>query len=297
MKRKVIQLAGKTFVISLPSKWAKMHGVKKGDELEIEEQGSKLTVKTDTLKAPAKKELDCDRLEMLTRRSLLRQYHEGTDEIQVNFSNPQKIKDIKEYLNELIGYEIVKQGNNYAIISDVTGQKQQDFNQIMRRLFLLLKGIMEDTLTAFRQNDREALKTLVFRDEEINKFTHFCLRLLAKQNTQEERKSSYFTMLYLLERISDDYRNMIKYIAETKGKLDEETIKISEKIHEFYTRIYEFTFDTNITTAKEIALSYAQLRERTKKYMETKNTRTGFYLHAITNTLIAIQELQLPYIT
>lgn len=296
MKRKVIQLAGKTLVVSLPSKWAKQHGVKKGDELEIEEQGSKLGIKTDTTKETTKKELNCDKLEMLTRRSLLRQYHEGTDEIQANFSNPKKIQDIKEYLDELIGYEIVKQGNNYAVISDVTGQKQQDFDQIMRRLFLLLKGIIEDSITALQQKDREAMQNIILRDEEINKFTHFCLRALSKQNTKEDRKNAYFTIIYTLERIADDYRNMIKQISQAKKMPDDSTIKLCQMVLEFYTKIYEFTFDNKLITAKEIALTYAQLREKTRKNMETNSTQTGFYLHAITNALITIQELQLPYI-
>lgn len=283
-------------MVSLPSKWAKQYGVKKGDELEIEEQGSKLSIKTDTTKEVSRKELDCDRLEMLAKRKIFREYHDGTDEIQVNFSNPKKIQDIKEYLSELIGYEIVKQGNNYAVISDVTGQKQQDFDQIMRRLFLLLKGIIEDSITALQQKDRAALQNIMMRDEEINKFTHFCLRILSKQNVKEDRKNVYFTMLYTLERIGDDYKNMIRYIIGTKKMPDEEAIKIYRQLQEFYAKIYEFTFDNKLITAKEIALANARLREKTRKYMETKNMQTGFFLHAITRSLITIQELQLPYI-
>ena len=35
MKRKVIQIADSTQLISLPRKWSLAHGIKKGDELEI----------------------------------------------------------------------------------------------------------------------------------------------------------------------------------------------------------------------------------------------------------------------
>ena len=37
MERKAIQLAGKTLVVSLPSKWAKKFGISKGDVLFVEE--------------------------------------------------------------------------------------------------------------------------------------------------------------------------------------------------------------------------------------------------------------------
>lgn len=296
MKRKVIQLAKKTLVISLPSKWAKQHGVKKGDEIEVEEKTGEILLRTNSTKEVSKKELDSDKLELLTKRSLFRQYHEGTDEIQINFSNPRRVQDIQEYLNELIGYEIIKQGKQYAIINDVSGQKHQEFEHVMRRLFLLFKGMIEDSITAFKEKNRELLKNIILRDVDINKFTHFCLRTLSKQNINQDKKMIYFTMLYTLERIGDDYKNMIEFMIQTKKLPDIEVIRLCELFHAFFTKVYEFTFHTRLSTAKEIAIVYGRLREKTRKYMETKNTQTGFFLHSITNTLITLQELQLPYI-
>ena len=46
MKRKVIQIADSTQLISLPRKWALKYGIKKGDELDVEEQGSNVLVST-----------------------------------------------------------------------------------------------------------------------------------------------------------------------------------------------------------------------------------------------------------
>ena len=44
MKRKVIQIANSTQLISLPREWAKKYNIKKGDELEIEAKGNKLEI-------------------------------------------------------------------------------------------------------------------------------------------------------------------------------------------------------------------------------------------------------------
>ena len=44
MRRKVIQIANSTQLISLPRKWSLQFNIKKGDELEVEEQGSKLSI-------------------------------------------------------------------------------------------------------------------------------------------------------------------------------------------------------------------------------------------------------------
>ena len=47
MKRKVIQLAGRTFVVSLPTSWAREWDVKKGEELELIEDGPRLILSTE----------------------------------------------------------------------------------------------------------------------------------------------------------------------------------------------------------------------------------------------------------
>ena len=60
MKRKVIQLAHSTAVISLPSKWVKKYGVKKGDEIEVGEEESRLIVTAEQTGSPKKQEIEVD---------------------------------------------------------------------------------------------------------------------------------------------------------------------------------------------------------------------------------------------
>ena len=44
MKRKAIQLASQTIVVSLPAKWVRQQGIKKGDEIDVEERGKELVI-------------------------------------------------------------------------------------------------------------------------------------------------------------------------------------------------------------------------------------------------------------
>jgi len=55
MRRKVIQIADSTQLVSLPRKWALKHGIKKGDELNIEEKGSELLVSVEKGEVKLKK--------------------------------------------------------------------------------------------------------------------------------------------------------------------------------------------------------------------------------------------------
>jgi len=51
-------VANSTQLISLPRKWAQQFNVRKGDELEIEEEGNQLIIKTEG--APDTKEIAVD---------------------------------------------------------------------------------------------------------------------------------------------------------------------------------------------------------------------------------------------
>jgi len=42
MKRRVIQIADSTQLVSLSRKWAIQRGIKKGDELEVKEEGNRV---------------------------------------------------------------------------------------------------------------------------------------------------------------------------------------------------------------------------------------------------------------
>ena len=48
MKRKVAQIGPATLMVSLPSKWVKRNKVKKGQEVDVIEDNTKLTVSVDT---------------------------------------------------------------------------------------------------------------------------------------------------------------------------------------------------------------------------------------------------------
>ena len=47
MKRKLVSQGRATLTISLPSKWLKTFGLKAGDDIDIEEKGADLIVKTE----------------------------------------------------------------------------------------------------------------------------------------------------------------------------------------------------------------------------------------------------------
>ena len=68
MKRKVIQIAGSTQLVSLPRKWAKEHNVRKGDEVDVQENGNTVIVTVGNLNMVEKAEIDITNLKTMIPR-------------------------------------------------------------------------------------------------------------------------------------------------------------------------------------------------------------------------------------
>ena len=84
MKRKVIQIANSTQLISLPRKWSQKYGVKKGDELEVEDDGSRIIISTEKAQELGNIEVDISGADRDFLLFLIRSlYIKGYDEIKL----------------------------------------------------------------------------------------------------------------------------------------------------------------------------------------------------------------------
>ncbi len=112
MKRKVIQIAESTQLISLPRKWAQAHGIKKGDELEITEEGNKLSITTESEKATERKVIDISELTDYRKTLIAAAYLKGYDELEIIFGKPEYAQQIQELMSWLSGYDLIRQNKN-----------------------------------------------------------------------------------------------------------------------------------------------------------------------------------------
>src|SRR3989344_3053601 len=108
MKRKVSQIGPSTLMVSLPSKWVKKFNVKKGNEIDLEEDSNRLIISTGTASNQKRIELDIGKFPSLTRMYIMEAYRSGFDEVSITFQNIKDLKLIKETASDiLLGFEIV----------------------------------------------------------------------------------------------------------------------------------------------------------------------------------------------
>src|SRR3989344_2777087 len=121
MKRKVIQIAESTQLISLPRKWALQYGVKKGDELEVEIQGNQLAVYSANTNRSEKIDVDVSDLHPFVLRALDAAYKSGYDEVDLHFTDSATIRNIPAAISmEMPEFEIIEQTSNSLRIRSVS---------------------------------------------------------------------------------------------------------------------------------------------------------------------------------
>ncbi|MFC1697150.1 hypothetical protein ACFL1H_02360 [Nanoarchaeota archaeon] len=296
MKRKIIKQGASTLTISLPSAWTKQYDLSPGVEIEVEQKGKDLIVSTEKTFHSQKSELKLEGDEMYLNWTYLNSvYIRGDEEIKVIFDND-KIKDMAETCpGDYLGFAVVEQGTNYFVIKELTETKDVELESIVRRIFILIKLMAEDSLIFMKKDDIKSLNELKRRDRTINSFVAFCLRTLNKKGYQDFQKSMlYSNIIILLEQLADEFHRLCRKI---KDPLKKDQINMFEKVVIMVGEFYEAFYSYDKKKIKKIWKQRNELREKITKMMKktcTINEAQFYYrVQKIAESIVDIIKVQI----
>ena len=261
MKRSVIQLAGKTSVVSLPSKWVKQFGIQKGDELDIEQVSNTLVIKPNRQGSEIKKiELDINNYnERVLRCSISALHKLGYDEITLKYEKPilsDTIQDLTRTL--LLGFIVSDQTPKKIVLKNISIELEKEFDASLRRAFLVVISFANSSLDLIKTKQYSTLPTLINLENTNNQLTSFCLRLINKGLYKNKEKEVFIiTLIWELEKICDEYKHICQSLEKNKDEIQEETINLYSEVNNFFTEYYNlvYTFSTeklnNLVDKKE----------------------------------------------
>ena len=247
MRRKVIQIANSTQLISLPRKWALEHDIKKGDELEVGVEGNKVIVTTENSLEPDAVEINPPYVKNVTERIITSYYRSGIKDIKINL-DPSSQDGFLSFINQkmdgqTIGFEIVQHEKNYFCIKDLSGTDVSGFDSALRRSFLLLTTMAEEIIVAVEKKDKEKLKNMYFSDRSINKFTNFCARELISIGDKGLKQTAfYYHFLRSLEALADQFSLFATYYADHLEPLPKEALVLYKKLFTLLTQFQTVFF-------------------------------------------------------
>ncbi|MEA3514585.1 MAG: hypothetical protein U9R34_03860 [Nanoarchaeota archaeon] len=227
MKRKVSKIGPSTLMISLPNKWVKKYDINKGDELDIEEREKGLLI-------GCKKEVQFGQTKVtihsgdhFMRRFIDTPYRIGYDEFIVNYDDPLIFEKIQNEVGNLMGFEIVEQGENYCKVKNIAKGLESEFDVILNRLFIVTITMFKDLREALKKHELERLPNIEKMENMNNRLTHFCKRMLNIQGYSDERKTrSIYRIVCLFEEIGDQGRDICRYIMKNNLKIDKRYVEL-----------------------------------------------------------------------
>ena len=284
MKRKLIELGGSTFV-SLPSKYIKANNLQKGQEIEIEQKDNNIVVSTTPITTEITRNIDVKDLHKIGKRFVTALYRKGTDHIKIKYEGINALRSIKKIITtDTIGYEIIKQDNEYIEIKDFSVRDTKEYNQIVRRMWLILLENCEEVLRCFKEKDHEQLELVKLRDKDINKFSNFCCRLIFKGSLGNFEKSVImYNFLRNLESLSDEFKELSIYVKEEKIKVNKQSIIVLEKVINTLKTLYEIFYKFDINKLNNIAITVRKIDKEIKEIFGKKDigSRQNIYLIAM----------------
>ena len=180
-----LQKIGSSMLISLPSEWIKNNNLKKGNMVMIEvNRNNSVSLYPSDIDTDDVKEVNIPHPQ-LSMDSLTNQiygaYLLGYDVIRIKGKSQISFDDrelIKLAMRKLVGLEIVDENGSNIISQFLLDANTLDAEKILRRMSSIVAGMYKDTLLGIRKKENGSEKSIVSRDDEVDRQYFLLVRLI-----------------------------------------------------------------------------------------------------------------------
>ncbi len=209
--RKLQRTPDGTYLVTIPKAWAKRVGLGPGAVVSYEERQDGrllLSPKIDEERAPQEVVLDAS---PLLRREIIERYLLGYDIIRVQSKEPiptELREEARKASKRLVGLEVLEEDSRKIVLQCLVEPSLLVPERILRRLEMLSMPMEIDATQAFLSSNTELAKSVIERDEEVDRWYFLLVRLVR----------AAIADTYLLEKIKVsavdclDFRLLASYI-------------------------------------------------------------------------------------
>jgi phosphate uptake regulator len=180
-----LQKIGSSMLISLPSEWIKNNNLKKGNMVMIEiNRNNSISLYPSDIDIEDVKEVNIPHPQ-LSMDSLTNQiygaYLLGYDVIRIKGKSQISFDDrelIKLAMRKLVGLEIVDENGSNIISQFLLDANTLDAEKILRRMSSIVAGMYKDTLIGIQKKENGSEKSIVSRDDEVDRQYFLLVRLI-----------------------------------------------------------------------------------------------------------------------
>jgi len=273
MRRKIIKQGHNTLTLTLPSEWVKKLNIKAGDEIDVIENSGSLIVNGKQNNDFRSTAIDITGLGIpMLWRFFQSAYREGYDEIKLIYDPKKDCEGVYNYyasqfeykrlgeklekktpmemiqglVNRFGGMEIIDNSNGCCTIREMGEPSAKEFDNSMRRIFLLLLELFDRVIDSISNNEIGNIsicKTLHTMDINIDRFIDYCCRINNKisDSSFQKNKPVMFSTLFLLELLGDEFKYIGNHLASSKKRVDE-TLEFAQKVKKHFENYYHLFY-------------------------------------------------------
>ena len=246
--RRVQVTGGASFVVTLPKDWAGEQRIKKNDPIGlIVQPDGTLLVTTKITEEPLQriKEIDCSTIAdpAFLFRLLIGTYITGFTVIRLTTKQrfPPFVRTVvRDFSQMTIGQEVVEETESVITIKDLLNPSEMPFENTIKRMFVIVKTMHEDAITALETRNKALADDVVNRDMDVDRLNWLIARQtnMIMQNASLSRKMGISTSMamhyYMLSRIIERIGDHAVRIAENTppiidGELDKKILAAVKK--------------------------------------------------------------------
>ena len=269
MKRRIVQHGSQSLTITLPYDWVRRYGLSKGDELDVEDQGSTLVIRTESEQTGQSKEINCRKGRFFTKNNLSHLYQLGYDEIRITDADPKVLQGVVDRIPDCIGFEILDRGRGTLHVKSIASTIEEEFETLLRKAFRLTNEMAEGIRDILSRKAFEELADLRELERLNNRFTDVCIRILNKRG-HRARPMQMYEVVKNVERIADEFKHICD-IPFTTG-LSEDARQASHDAAGYYLSFYELFYKEDEAVKKRL---FDERKRLTGDYKELLSRSTG----------------------
>jgi len=254
-----IQFTGKsTYIVSLPKKWVGDLGLKKGDQILVQRQGTSslqivpYNTRTKRESETATLEIDPKEQPSSVERKLIALYflHFKTISIKPikDRITPAQRTGIRNAVKKiLMGSEITAESSDGITIQILINLVELSVVGALKRMLLLAKSMQNDALLAIKEGNTELANEVINSDDDVDRFSFYITRQLAIAIENEHLLKE---MGFSNARDCLGYRLIIKNIE----RMGDHAVRISKDVLDYKKPISGKVFDA-IRDMSDFAIS------------------------------------------
>ena len=219
--RRVQVTGGASFVVTLPKDWAESQKIAKNDPvgLIVQPDGTLLITKKITEDPVQRlKEIDSSTIAdpAFLFRMLIGTYITGFNVIRITTKQrfPPFVRTVvRDFTQMTIGQEVVEETETAITIKDLLNPSEMPFENTLKRMFVIIKNMHEDAITALETHNRTLATDVINRDTDADRLNWLIARQtnMILQNASLSRKMdispgmamNYYMISRIIERVGD----------------------------------------------------------------------------------------------